>query len=75
MGIHYLHSHRNIIHRDLKPLNIFLKSDYASKIGDFGLSEEVEPMTEPKDRCLDYILEKPSPNSKNNKEDILSPYK
>ncbi|KAK8843302.1 hypothetical protein M9Y10_025157 [Tritrichomonas musculus] len=36
----YLHS-LNIIHRDIKPSNIFLDEYFYPKIGDFGLSKEI----------------------------------
>ena len=40
-GMSHLHS-LNILHRDLKPENVFLDEHLFPKIGDFGLSKEIE---------------------------------
>lgn len=41
-GLAYLHS-LNILHLDLKPENIFIAQDLRLKIGDFGVSKQIEP--------------------------------
>lgn len=40
IGLKELHNN-NLIHRDLKPENLFLNADLTIKIGDFGLSKEL----------------------------------
>ena len=37
----YLHEN-SVLHRDLKTANIFLKQDYTIKIGDLGISRQME---------------------------------
>ena len=39
-GLKEIHNN-NLIHRDIKPENIFLNADLTIKIGDFGLSKEL----------------------------------
>ena len=41
LGIKEIHDN-NIIHRDLKTENIFLKENYKIKIGDFGISRQLD---------------------------------
>jgi NIMA (never in mitosis gene a)-related kinase len=41
LGIKEIHKH-NIIHRDLKPENLFRLNDNTIKIGDFGVSKQLE---------------------------------
>ena len=40
-GLKEIHSH-NIIHRDLKPENLFVSNELRIKIGDFGISKQLE---------------------------------
>ena len=40
-GLQYLHS-QNVVHRDLKLGNLFLSDKMEMKIGDFGLSEQIQ---------------------------------
>lgn len=37
----YMHS-KGIMHRDLKPENMFLVNDELLKLGDFGVSKEID---------------------------------
>ena len=39
-GLKEIHN-KNIIHRDLNPENIFISKDYKIKIGDFGISKQL----------------------------------
>ena len=41
MGIKEIHN-KKIIHRDLKPENIFMNKNMEIKIGDFGISKELD---------------------------------
>ncbi|CAI2385436.1 unnamed protein product [Moneuplotes crassus] len=41
LGVQLMHS-KNIIHRDLKSQNLFLTKDGVIKIGDFGISKELD---------------------------------
>ena len=40
IGIKEIHN-KNIIHRDLKPENIFINEKMEIKIGDFGISKQI----------------------------------
>ena len=44
-GLKEIHNH-NIIHRDLKPENLFVSNQLRVKIGDFGISKQLESPTE-----------------------------
>lgn len=46
-GVKYLHS-KKYIHRDLKLGNIFLNKKFQIKIGDFGLTSQLEFLKENK---------------------------
>ena len=41
LGIKEIHN-KKIIHRDLKPENIFMNKNMEIKIGDFGISKELD---------------------------------
>ena len=45
IGIKEIHE-KNIIHRDLKPENIFINENNVIKIGDFGISKQIDPNKE-----------------------------
>ena len=45
IGIKEIHE-KNIIHRDLKPENIFMNENNVLKIGDFGISKQIDPNKE-----------------------------
>lgn len=40
MGLIEIHK-KNLIHRDLKPANLFIDKNYKIKIGDFGISKQL----------------------------------
>lgn len=42
MAVLTMHN-KNIFHRDIKPQNIFLQSNGVLKLGDFGISREIDP--------------------------------
>ena len=41
LGIKKIHD-KNLIHRDLKPENLFISNDNRIKIGDFGISKQLD---------------------------------
>lgn len=41
LGIKEIHD-KNLIHRDLKPENLFISNDNRIKIGDFGISKQLD---------------------------------
>ena len=76
IGIKEIHD-KKIIHRDLKPENIFINDNMNIKIGDFGISKQIEifntQITYNKEGTYDYIA--PEILYKgifNNKSDIWS---
>ena len=76
IGIKEIHE-KKIIHRDLKPENIFINDNMNIKIGDFGISKQIEifntQITYNKEGTYDYIA--PEILYKgifNNKSDIWS---
>lgn len=46
LAVSYLHEIRNIAHRDLKTENLFLDNEFKLKLGDFGFSKQLEPLTQ-----------------------------
>ena len=77
LGLKEIHS-KNIIHRDLKPENIFMNKNNEIKIGDFGISKELNSYktftkTNKNLGTLYYTAPEILKNSKyNNKADIWS---
>jgi len=75
LGIKEIHKHK-LIHRDLKPENIFLTSDMKVKIGDFGISKQLNNASEyAKTQCGTFIYMAPEiikGEKYNNKVDIWS---
>ena len=49
-GLNYIHD-KNIIHQNLKPENIFIDKNYNVKIGDFGIINQFDNMTEASNFC------------------------
>ena len=41
MGIKEIHHNKKIVHLDLKPENIFMNDNMDIKIGDFGISKQI----------------------------------
>merc|ERR1712137_985660 len=52
-GLQHVHEH-DLLHRDLKPANIFLSKDGIIKIGDFGLSRDLDSPNIPHEDLLTY---------------------
>ena len=77
IGIYEIHN-KKVIHRDLKPENIFLNKDMNIKIGDFGISKELNfnaAFAITKNKAGDYSYIAPEILSKgiyNEKSDIYS---
>ena len=74
LGIREIHKH-NLIHRDLKPENIFLTTDIKIKIGDFGISKQLNNTQFAKTQCGTPIYMAPEilrGEKYNNKVDIWS---
>mmetsp|Transcript_53512 Transcript_53512/g.130761 ORF Transcript_53512/g.130761 Transcript_53512/m.130761 type:complete len:314 (+) Transcript_53512:167-1108(+) len=46
-GLEYLHKQRHIIHRDIKPSNLLLNTRGDVKIGDFGMSTQLQKTLDP----------------------------
>ncbi len=51
LGMRYVHSQR-ILHRDLKTANIFLTDTGLIKIGDFGISAQLDHTLDMKRTCV-----------------------
>ena len=51
LALQYIHSEK-ILHRDLKTANIFLTSQDVLKVGDFGISAQLEHTLDMKHTCV-----------------------
>mmetsp|Transcript_5275 Transcript_5275/g.6420 ORF Transcript_5275/g.6420 Transcript_5275/m.6420 type:complete len:748 (-) Transcript_5275:14-2257(-) len=58
-GLKHVHEH-GLLHRDLKPANIFMSKDGIVKIGDFGLSRDLDNPTPIVASDLASIIKKPN---------------
>lgn len=59
-GLEHVHQH-GLLHRDLKPANIFLSKQGVIKIGDFGLSRNLESYSKDEDATLYKNVSKDCP--------------
>ena len=55
MGLQYLHN-ENVVHRDLRSANVMLTAEDTCKIGDFGISAEINVLAlKSGNKCFMYI--------------------